>query len=68
MDEIIGAAPTSSGWKTDVLAGKLYLHKGTQDASYAPDPTSEKQRSRPPKTFTEITVLEQPKPDKRELA
>ena len=26
MDEIIGAAPTSSGWKPDVLAGKLYLH------------------------------------------
>ena len=22
----MGAAPTSSGWKPDVLAGKLYLH------------------------------------------
>lgn len=64
----MGAAPTSSAWKADVLAGKLYLHKGTQDASYAPGPTSEKQRSRPPKTSTEIPVLEQPKPDKRELA
>ena len=64
----MGADPTSSAWKADVLAGKLYLHKGTQDASYAPDPTSEEQRSRPPKTSTEIPVLEQPKPDKRELA
>ena len=26
MEEIIGAAPTSSGWKPDILAGKLYLH------------------------------------------
>ena len=28
MEEVIGAAPTSSGWKPDVLAGKLYLHIG----------------------------------------
>ena len=28
MEEIIGAAPTSSGWKPDILADKLYLHKG----------------------------------------
>lgn len=26
MEEVIGVAPTSSGWKPDVLAGKLYLH------------------------------------------
>lgn len=26
MEEIIGADPTSSGWKPDILVGKLYLH------------------------------------------
>lgn len=28
MEEVMGADPTSSGWKPDILAGKLYLHKG----------------------------------------
>ena len=26
MEEVMGADPTSSGWKPDILAGKLYLH------------------------------------------
>lgn len=25
MEEVIGADPTSSAWKADILAGKLYL-------------------------------------------
>lgn len=57
----MGADPTSSGWKPDILAGKLYLHKGAQDASHTPAPTSEEQRVHPPKTFTEILIKEQPK-------
>ena len=28
LEEIIGAAPTFSAWKADVLTDKLYLHKG----------------------------------------
>ena len=26
MEDVMGAAPTSSAWKADVLAGKLYIH------------------------------------------
>lgn len=28
MEDVMGAAPTSSAWRADVLAGKLYIHKG----------------------------------------
>lgn len=41
----MGADPTSSGWKPDVLADKLYLHiKGTGRIP-CPYPTSAEQRS-----------------------
>ena len=46
----MGADPTSSAWKADVLAGKLYLH----------DPMSEEQLPWPPKTFTDIPERSNP--------
>lgn len=43
MEEIIGAAPTSSTWKADVLADKLYLHnEGERNRTFhhVPKPVS----------------------------
>lgn len=50
----MGADPTSSAWRADVLADKLYLHIRDTRRISCPNPTSEEQYPWLPKTFTEI--------------